>query len=222
MDLFRKGIKQIPAPVHVLVICTGDASSVFVSHLLKTRLKFDREGKSAVVKKVEAISDIPIPGVENQIESLTMPTVADFALKNGFNCCVLGYDASALALISLGAVSCGRVDLLRWLTGDDFDTFHGLAVLRPARHCLAEEAKFYCEFHELEFSSSASAYERAFQHEQNMLDEIMKDGHGATPFAIQKLGERLPVMAMNYKCDMCGLGSMGEGTCEICRVLSST
>jgi hypothetical protein len=168
---------------------------------------------------VEAVSNKPIPGVEHQIESLALPAVADFALKTGFNCCVLGDDVSTIALASLGVVACGRADMLPWLSGDDSENFHGLTILRPVRQCLAEEAKFYCEFHGLEFASEALPCQKAFRHEQVMLDAIMRDGHGGTPFAIQKFGERLPVMNMHSKCNVCGLPAMSEGACDVCKVI---
>jgi hypothetical protein len=219
MDLFRKAIKSIPPPIHVLLVCTGDPSSTFVNHLLKTRLKLGFEGKSAVVKKIQSISSNPRPGIELQLPQLTPRSIANFARNNGFNCIILGDDASRVALASLGAVSCGRPDLLHWLSTDDFESFPDVAILRPVRQCLSEETRFYCRFHGLEFEEEIDGFERGFVHEKKMLDDVVGDGHGAAAFAVQKLAMRLPGMAMAGKCGECGLPVEGEGLCEMCSVV---
>ena len=209
MDLFRKGLKQVPAPVHVLVVVTGDSSSKFVFDLLKARLNLSLQGKSAVVRRLDCLTQ----------DRLSIPDAVTAAKAGGFNCIVLGDDVSTIALATLASFSCGMPDRARLAAGDDFESYE-VAVLRPVRQCLLEETAFYCRKNEIEFDNSTRALEQAFPHEQRLLDEVLADGHGGCPFAVQKLAERLVPGDHSHKCPTCGLPNATDEVCAMCRALN--
>jgi hypothetical protein len=97
---------------------------------------------------------------------------------------------------------------------------YAVPVLRPARQCLRAEAAFYCHHHRLTFSEEPSLFERAFSHEKKLIDDVLADGHAATPFAVQKLAEKLPDRETGEKCETCGLPNPGGGLCAICRAVA--
>ena len=219
MGLFRKALKHLPAPVHVLVAVSGGCSSVAVWDLLSKRLNTALNGKSAVVKKLQAITskkdDFNIPGIVH-IDEYTVPNVVRYAKENDFNCVVLGDNAEHVALASLGAISVGRPDLSSWITNDDEKNFAPLIVIRPARQCLEAELKFYCKENGLNIDDEKSDLQKAFVFEQKMLDNVKVDGHGEAPFAIQKMGEKLPRIYYEFKCPKCGLPSSSNEKCQMC------
>jgi hypothetical protein len=217
MDLFRKGIKPIPSPVHILVHVSGDASSVFLFHLVRARLTVTLQGKSAVIRKIEGISGTPQPDC-HLIDRDTLPAITQWARDNGFHCVLEAGDASHIAVATLAAVTTGRTDLAHLLATDDFVNY-AVPVLRPIRQCLAAETEFYCRHHALAFSEEPMVFERAFAHEKKMLEEVLADGHGATPFAVQKLAERISGGTGDEKCTECGLPVIAAGICEICSTI---
>jgi hypothetical protein len=218
MDLFRKGIRPIPAPVHILVAVSDDPSSNFLFHLLHSRLNTSLTSKSAVCRKLEAISGVSRPN-GNYIEKFTLPAITQWAKEHDFNCVVLGDDASHIALASLAAISCGRTDLLHSISTDDTENY-GITVLRPVRQCLRAETRFYCQTESLNFSEAPSLLERAFSHEAGLLEAVLADGHGGTPFAVQKLAERVTAPTATSKCPECGLPSKSGDPCGICVALA--
>lgn len=213
MDLFRKGIKPIASPVHVLVAVSGDSSSTFLAHILKTRVCLSLQGKSAVVKKLEIVTP-------DKVTPFTLPNITKYATENDFNCVAVGDDAATVSLATMAAISCGRPDVVRWISGDDFENY-SVAVIRPVRQSLPEETTFYCEKNNLEFDNKQRVLDRAFPHEKKLLDTVVADGHGATPFAVQKLAERLVVSHHEFKCPGCGLPSASDEICTICKTIES-
>ena len=208
MDLFRKGLKSVPAPVHVLVVVTGDSSSTFLYDLLKARLNTSLQGRSAVVRQLECLRQ----------DKLSLTDAVNEAKSRGLNCVVLGDDVSTVALATLAAFSSGLPDRARIASTDDFDNY-GVAVLRPVRQCLVEETEFYCRQHGLEFDNTTRTLDRAFSHEQRLLDAVLREGNGGVPFAVQKLAERLTPVVSEHKCPLCGLPNKDDQVCEICKVL---
>jgi hypothetical protein len=217
-DLFRKGIKHAVAPVHVLVAISNDASSTFLLHLLRSRLDIILQNKAGVIRKLEAISTLPLPDCHH-IDAFSVLSVTQWARAHDFTCVVLPDDANSISLAVIAAVACGRADLIHCFSTDDV-THYAVPVLRPARQCLRAEADFYCRHHQLTFSEEPSLFERAFAHEKTLLDDVVADGHAATAFAVQKLAERLPEGGAAEKCDVCGLPNPGGGPCAICRTVA--
>ena len=213
MDLFRKGIKPITAPVHVLVAVAGESSSTFLAHILKTRVCLSLQGKSAVVKKLETITS-------DQLTPFTLPNITRYASENDFNCVIIGDDASTVSLGTMAAISCGRPDIVRWISSDDFENY-SVPVIRPVRQSLPEETTFYCEMKQLEFDNGKRILDRAFPHEKKLLETVVAEGHGATPFAVQKLAERLVVSKHDFKCPGCGLPGTRDELCTICKTIES-
>ena len=212
MDLFRKGLKNVPAPVHVLVVVTGDCSSVFASDLLRKRLNTSLQGKSAVVRKLDTVRKDSFEG------EFTLPNIVKYARENDFNCIVLCDDASTVSLGTLAVISCGRPDLMHSLSCDDYKTY-GMGVLRPVRQCLVEETEFYCRHHGLAFDNGYRTLDSVFIHEKRMIEEILEDGHGDTVFAIQKLSERMPESSKQRKCPKCGLPYDQGDECALCHMI---
>ncbi|KAH0786244.1 hypothetical protein GPJ56_009921 [Histomonas meleagridis] len=217
MDLLKKGMKLISYPVHILVCVSGGPSSAFVWDLLSKRINTTLKGKSAVIKKLCAISsyDLDIPNLIH-IPHFSLTEVVQYAIQNDFNCIVLGDNADHISLATLGAISCGRPDVIHWISTDDTTNYLPVSILRPARQCLESEIKFYCTQNNIKVDCSHSAFQNAFSFEANMLVAVGNDGHGGTPFAIQKMGERLPTIKYDFKCTNCGLPSPDEGICSIC------
>jgi hypothetical protein len=211
MDLFRKGIRAIPAPVHVLVALTDTPSSVFLYHLLQSRLNTSLTGQTAVCRKLEAVRPV-------DLEHFTLLTITQWAKGHDFNCVVLADDANQIALASFAVISCGRTDLLHRISTDDPDHF-GIAVLRPVRQCLKIETQLYCDTENLTFCREDSIFERAFKHEKAMIDAVLADGHGGTPFAIQKMAERVTPSVSQFNCPECGFPAKSSDVCEICQAI---
>lgn len=219
MGLFRKSLKMVPAPAHVLVAVSGGCSSAAAWDLLSKRLNTALNGKSAVVRKLQAITacdgEPSIPGAA-RIERFTVPEVVRYARENDFNCVVLGDNAERVALASLAAIASGRPDLARCLAGDDDTSFAPVTVIRPVRQCLESELRFYCRENGVECDDALSDLKGAFAFEQSMLERVKEDGHGEAPFAIQKMGEKLPRIEYKCKCAVCGLPAEDSGMCKMC------
>ena len=201
MDTFRKALKGIPPPVNVLVCVSGGPNSMFAYHILKSRLNLGFTGKSAVVKRLEAISsrELPIENL-NVIHKFGVKEVVEFAKENGFNCVVLGDCVDRVSLGVFGVLSQGRTDLFPWVSGDDLQNYMPIAVLRPVRQCLAIETMFYCRENGIEVIEELSPFQKAFEIETKMIKRIGEEGSEATPFAVQKMAERLASHKSNAFC----------------------
>lgn len=226
MDLFRKGTKAIPNPVHVLVPISGGASSLFLWDLLQKRLGPYMNGKSSVVRKLEAISSCDLNNIKsnytiNKIPKFTMQAAVEFAKNNDFNCIVLGDNTEHTTLAHLATLSCGRPDLSHWYSTDDFTNYSPVAVLRPVRQCLLREIQFYCRQNKIEYDTDLSPLEKAFPYEIKLIDSVLADGNGAMPFAVQKLGEKLPPFPQKGKCPICNLPSPDNEICAFCSTIES-
>ncbi|KAH0785720.1 hypothetical protein GPJ56_010375 [Histomonas meleagridis] len=221
MDLFKKGLKLIPAPVHVLVAVSGGPSSLVLWDLLSKRLNTTHIGKSAVVRKLSAISTQPL-NIPNLIEipHFSIPDIVSYAKENDYNCVVFGFNVDHISLSNLAAVSCGRPDLSPWLSNDDSENYRPVVVLKPVRKCLESELKFYCDQNKISYDDTPSALYKAFPFENKLLQRIKEEGHNDTSFAVQRMGERLQTMKQSYKCPTCGLPSNIEGPCQMCLKLS--
>jgi hypothetical protein len=176
-------------------------------------------GNSSVVRKIEAISSSPEADCHH-IETSSLPAIAQWARDHDFNCVVVGDDSSHIALTTIAAVSCGRTDLAHPLSTDDLVNY-AVPILRPVRQCLALETAFYCRQHSLTFSEEPTLFERAFSHEKALLEAVLADGHGATPFAVQSLAEKLSGTTAGEKCPECGLPTVGGRVCEICTAMAA-
>lgn len=226
MELFRKATRTIPNPVHVLVCISGGASSLFLWDLLKKRLGPYMNGKTSVVRKLEAISSIDLPDFNSdyklhKIPEFTIPEVIEFAKNNDFNCVVLGDNTNHITLAHFGALSCGRPDLALWYSTDDFTNYSPIAVLRPVRQCLLREIQFYCKQNQIKYDTSLSPLEKAFTYETQMINHVIADDNGAIPFAVQKLGEKLPPFPQKGKCPICHLPCPNNEICQFCSKIKS-
>ena len=221
MILFRKCIADIQPPVHVLVALSGGPSSSLIWHLLSTRINTNNSGKAAVIKRVEAITDKNIEGERiNHIEQFSIKNAAQYAKDNDFNVLVLGDNIDYIAIESLGFLSLGRPDLLPWISGDESKLFSPILISRPARQVLRTEAQFFCDHKQIQYEPLPSLPQSFFPLEESMLNHVVDEGHGATPFAIQKLCERLPIEERTQKCEICGFPIINS-ECEYCQYFSS-
>jgi hypothetical protein len=223
MDLFMKGIKKIPPPVHVLVAVSGGSSSMFAYDILTKRIDTTRTSKSSVVKKISAIStkDLPIEGLIH-IDNFTVKAVCDYAKTNGYNCVVLGDNSDFISIYSLGCMSQGRPDLFPWISQNDKENYAPVFVLRPARQCLTKELDFYCRENGIDYDSTPSPLLNAFSDEEKMMENVKNEGNEATPFTVQKMAEKLPRVSHSSKCPICGLPSTrGSDPCQICNAIEN-
>ncbi|OHT07312.1 hypothetical protein TRFO_24575 [Tritrichomonas foetus] len=227
MDLFRKGTRLISSPVNVLVALSGGVSSMFVWDLFQKRLAPSLHGKTAVVRKLEAITSkfetvqklSNIPKLHS-LEKFTISSVIEFAKQNDFNCVVLGDNVDRVSLANIATLSCGRPDLARYTSTDDFQNYMPIVLLRPARQCLRAELEFCCRQNNVSFDEeTTSPFELAFTHEAKMIQNVIADGNGAIPFAIQKMGEKLPPYEQQGKCPSCGLPGPDNEICAFCHAI---
>lgn len=226
MDLFRKATKTIPNPVHVLVCISGGASSLYLWDLFKKRLAPYMNGKTSVVRKLEAISTKDLTDFDenftlHKIPKFTIPAVTDFAKNNDFNCIVLGDNTDHITLTHFATLSCGRPDLAHWYSTDDSTNYSPIAVLRPVRQCLLREIQFYCKQKQIKYDSSLSPLEKTFKYETDLINSVLSDDNGGMPFAVQKLGEKLPPFLQNKKCPICHLPSLNDEICSFCSAIES-
>ncbi|KAK8894747.1 hypothetical protein M9Y10_023184 [Tritrichomonas musculus] len=226
MDLFRKATRTIPNPVHVLVSISGGASSLFLWDLFKKRLGPYLNGKSAVVRKLEGISSLDIPNenseyVINKIPEFTISAVIEYAKTHDFNCVVLGDNTDHATLANFATLSCGRPDLAHWYSTDDSTNYIPVTVSRPVRQCLLRELQFYCKQNNIKYDASLSKMEKAFPHEIDLINHVLADENGAMPFAVQKLGEKLPPFPQAGKCPICNLPSPDNEICSVCSTIES-
>lgn len=218
MDLFKKALKEIPPPVNVLVSVSGGSSSYFLWTLMKARLNTSLQGKSAVVRKLEAISteNLEIEGLHH-IDHFSIPEVVQYAKQNSFNCLVLGDNIDQISLYMLAGISCGTPNVAHLISNDDFLSFSPVAILRPARQLLSTEVEFYCKHNSVPYNNQPTSFQKVFHYEKKMLQSIVDEGHGGTPFAIQKMAERLQLMKQESHCPSCGLPSDSPDIkCPIC------
>ena len=224
MDLFRKGIKNIPPPVNVLISISGGSNSYFTYHLLKNRLNLNFSGKSAVVKKLEPISTFDLP-IENlhKISNFNIKNLVEYAKINDFNCIILGDNVERISLSAMAVLSQGRPDLFHFISTNDHETYLPIHILRPNRQSLNLETEFYCKLNNLNINIEKSLFQKTFDIEWKMLLRIGEEGSESTPFAVQKMAERLPYYKYNNFCNQCGLPLKNNKTniCEICNSLNN-
>ena len=223
MDLFRKAITKIQPPVHVLVAVSGGSSSMFAYDILNSRIDVTRTSKTSFVKKIGSVStkDLPIEGLLH-IDQFTIKNVCECAKENGYNCVVLGDNATFISLHALGCLSQGRPDLFPIISQNDFVNYEPIAVLRPARQALPAETEFYCNYKGIAFDKTPSPLQKTFEVENVMLQNVAETGNEATPFAVQKMAEKLPLVEYTKKCPICGLPSNTDGPCQVCNAIHKT
>ncbi|OHT01485.1 hypothetical protein TRFO_31670 [Tritrichomonas foetus] len=221
MDLFRKSLKNIPCPVHVLVAVSGGSSSMFAYDILKKRLTPNMKGKTTIVRKLEAVSSNPNLDIENLniIPEFSIMAVIEYAKSHDFNCVVLADNVDRVSLGNVSVIGCGRPDLAHWISGDDFKNYPPITLLRPVRTCLASEVRFYCSHLSIKTDDSPSPFQKAFSHESKMLQGILDDGNGGIQFSVQKLGEKLPPFEQEGKCPNCGLPAPDNEICAFCATI---
>lgn len=239
MDLFKKGIKSISCGyIHVLVAISGGFSSMFALDVLAKHLIPNMNGKTTIVKKLEAITSVPnfdlkskfsqSPDsdltqnvVVHEIPDFKITAIAEFAKSNDFNCIILADNVDRISLANLAVLSCGRPDFACWISSNDFTNFSPVSILRPVRQILSTEAAFYCKHKKIEVDDSDSKLKMAFSNEGNMLKEIVDDGNKSISFAVQKLGEKLVPFNQPGKCPSCGLPGPNNEICAFCSAIEN-
>lgn len=225
-EFISNGTKLIPKPVHVLVSISGGYSSLFLWDLFQKRLQPSLNGKTAVVRKLEAISDQDLENFEfnypyHKITKFSIQNVIKFAKENDFNCVVFGDNVDHVTLLNIASLSCGRPDLEHWYSVDDFTNYRPISVLRPVRESLSCEIQFYCVKNNIKFDKAISVFEKAFKHELKMIQDVVNDDNGCVPFAVLKFAEKLPSFEYKFNCSNCGLPAPEEGICSFCATIQS-
>lgn len=236
MDLFKKGIKSIPGTIHVLVAISGGSSSMFALDVLSKRLIPNMNGKTTIVRKLEAVTSIPLFDLQSKftqdsdspltkdvkvhsISEFTISAITEFAKENDFNCVILADNVDRISLANIAVLASGRPEFEYWISSDDHENYSPVSVLRPARQILSTEAAFYCKHKGIIVDDSPSQLQKAFSYEEKMLQNILNDGNTGISFAVQKIGEKLVPFNQPGRCPSCGLPGPDNEICTFCSAI---
>lgn len=207
MDCVRKGLAGVEGPVHILVANSGGAGSGFASDLIRRRVRLDGRNQKGAIKRID----------DFHMDDFSLPGLVAHAQANGYNCVILGETADFIAANAVAHIASGRVETLPYIAADDKTSYAPVVLLRPARQCLHAEAEFYCTHRQVQFDNCPSPIQTAFPEEFNITRHLLAEGQGGTPFAVQRMCEKLPRIQLPCVCPICRLpASNGDAPCIFC------